>query len=112
MPAQVGRRGVGFAALVAGVPLDAPGAAKSFPLRAAIRDEEGIDCVTLTHCSISIDIAICKFRARAIRRLRVWSPVVTVDAIVERIRRGDLDATVTLTIVRNGADVVTDVTSC
>lgn len=31
VPAQVGRRGVGFAALVAGVPLDAPGAADGFP---------------------------------------------------------------------------------
>ena len=31
VPAQVGRRGVGFAALVAGVPLDGPGTAYSFP---------------------------------------------------------------------------------
>lgn len=61
MPAQVGRRGVGFAALIAGVPLDAPWAAESFPPRSAIGDEEGIDCVTLTHSSISIDVAICDF---------------------------------------------------
>lgn len=61
VPAQVGRRGIGFAALVTGVPLDGPGAAESFPLRAAIGDEEGIDCVTLAHCSVSIDITIREF---------------------------------------------------
>lgn len=61
VPAQVGRRGVGFAALIAGVPLDGPGTAESFPPRAAVGDEEGVDCVTLTHRSIPIDVTICDF---------------------------------------------------
>lgn len=61
VPAQVGRRCVGFAALVAGVPLNAPGAAQGFPPRAAVGDEEGINCVTLTHCSVSVDVAISDF---------------------------------------------------
>lgn len=61
MPAQVGRRGVGFAALVAGVPLDGPGAADGFPPRATVCDEEGINCVTLTHRSVSVDVTISDF---------------------------------------------------
>jgi len=61
VPAQVGRRGVGFAALVAGVPLDGPGTADSFPPRAAIGDEEGVDCVTLTHRGVSVDVAVGDF---------------------------------------------------
>lgn len=69
VPAQVGRRGVGFATLVAGVPLDAPGVTEGFPSRTAVGDEEGIDCVSLAHCGIAVDVAVCDFRARAVRRL-------------------------------------------
>lgn len=69
MPAQVGRRGVGFATLVAGVPLDTPGATEGFPSRTAVGDEEGIDCVSLAHCGVAVDVAVCDFRARAVRRL-------------------------------------------
>lgn len=61
VPAQVGRRGVGFAALVARVPLGGPGTAESFPSRTAISDEESIDCVALAHRSISIDVTIGDF---------------------------------------------------
>lgn len=112
VPTQVGRRGVGFSALIAGVPLDGPGTADSFPPRAAVGDEEGIDCVTLTHSSITVDVTVSDFRARTVRRLRVRGTVVTVDTIVEGVRGGNLDPTVTLTIIHNRADVVTDVTSC
>lgn len=94
------------------MPLNGPGTAEAFSPRAAVCDEEGIDCVTLTHCSVSVDVAVGDFGAGAARRLRVRGPVVTVDPIVERIRRGHLDPTVTFSIVDNRADVVTDVASC
>lgn len=111
VPAQVGRRGVGLAALVAGVPLDAPGAAEGFPSRAAVGDEEGVHCVPFAHCRVAIYVAICDFRAGAVGRLGVRSPVVAVDPVVEGIGRGHLDATIALAIIHNRADVVTDVRS-
>lgn len=61
VPAQVGRGGVGFAALVAGVPLDGPGAAEGFPPRTAVGDEESIDRVALADRGVFVDVAVGDF---------------------------------------------------
>lgn len=109
VPAQVGRRGVGLAAFVAGVPLDGPGAADSFPPGAAVGDEEGIDRVALAHGGVSVNVAVGGLRAGAVGRLGVRGPVVAVDAVVKGVRGGHFDPAVALAIVRNWADVVADV---
>lgn len=58
VPAQVGGRGVGLAALAAGVPLaGASGVSRAFPSGSSVHDEEGVHRVALAHGRVSVDVA-------------------------------------------------------
>lgn len=107
--AQVGRRGVGFAALVAGVPLDGARTPQRFPPRPAVRDEEGVHRVALAHRCVAVDVTVGDLGSGAVGRLGVGRPVVAMETVVEGVRGRHFEPAITLAIVHHRADVVTDV---
>lgn len=108
--AQVGRRGVALAALVARVALRGPRATHSPSARAAVRDEEGVHCVALTNRIISVDVPARDLRARAVGLVRVRRAVIAVQALVDGSRRGHFDAIFILCFIHRRGYVVADVT--
>lgn len=109
VPAQVGRRCVGFATFVARVPLEGPRAADHFPTGPAVRDEERVHGITFAHRVVAVDVPGRDLRLWAVRLVRVRCPVVTVVAVINRSRRRYFSATVTFSIINGRGDVVTDV---
>lgn len=108
--AQVGRRGVAFAALVARVALRAPRIANRPPARAAVRNKEGVYRVALAHRIVSVDVPGRDLRARAVGLVRVRRTVITVQALVDGSRRGHFDAIFILCLIHRRGYVVADVT--
>lgn len=85
VPTQVGGRGVGFAALTAGVPLGVSSRVPcSFPSWSSIHDEKGIHSVALAHSCVSVDVSAGwwrDLRPWAVRLVRITMDI-TVDASV------------------------------
>lgn len=109
VPAQVGRRRVGFATFVARVPLEGPRATDHFPTGPAVRDEERVHGVTFAHRVVAVDVPGRDLGLRAVGLVRVRGPVVAVVAVVNRARGRHFSAAVTFSIVNGRGDVVTDV---
>lgn len=100
VPTQVGGRGVGFAALAAGVPLGgSSGVPRSFPSWSSVHDEKCVHWVALAHGCIPVNVSAGwwrDLRPRAVRLVRITvdiamdASVGVVNAAVDdwRVARG------------------------
>ena len=110
VPAQVGRRRVCFPTLVARMTLDGPRTADNFPPWSPVCDVEGIHSVSLAHRVVSVNVSGADFGLRAVSLVRVRCPIITVDSIIDRLRRRHFDGTIAFSIVNRGVDVLANVT--
>lgn len=125
VPAQVGGRGVGFAALTAGVPLSGSRVCCRSPSWPSVHYEKGIHCVPLAHGCVPIDVSTGRWRhlrTRAVRLVRIAVDIAmdtrigVVDAAIDEWRmarggnfRDDRWVTSHDIIVRRWTQVITDV---
>lgn len=78
VPAQVGRCGVGLAALGAGVPLGgSSGVPRRFPPRSSVHDKERVHGVTFAHSCIPVDVSAGRRRDLGPRAVRLVG--ITMD---------------------------------